>query len=106
MAVPPYTYSWNGGVSGSTVSGLSAGNYTVTVMGSKGCTSTSTATIIPPPPLIGQLTKGTANCNGCGCKEWLMITASGRTSPYSYSWRMVMLTDQKSALPRRLQHKY
>ncbi|MBI2270997.1 MAG: hypothetical protein HYU69_11690 [Bacteroidetes bacterium] len=82
----PYTYSWSGGLSGSTVSGLSAGNYTVTVRDSKGCSSTSTATIISSPPLVGQFTKGTASCSGCGCKEWLMITATGGTSPYSYSW--------------------
>ncbi|MBI2271759.1 MAG: SBBP repeat-containing protein [Bacteroidetes bacterium] len=36
--------------------------------------------------LSGQFTKGAANCIGCGCKEWIMITASGGTNPYTYSW--------------------
>ncbi|MBI2271849.1 MAG: hypothetical protein HYU69_16020 [Bacteroidetes bacterium] len=31
-------------------------------------------------------TKGTANCTGCGCKQWIMINATGGTSPYFYSW--------------------
>ncbi|MBI2268807.1 MAG: SBBP repeat-containing protein [Bacteroidetes bacterium] len=36
--------------------------------------------------LAGQFTKGTSNCAGCGCKQWIMINAIGGTSPYSYSW--------------------
>jgi hypothetical protein len=36
--------------------------------------------------LSAQFIKGTANCMGCGCKEWIMVTASGGTTPYSYSW--------------------
>lgn len=83
----PYVYNWSAsGGSGSTVTGLTAGNYTVTVTDSKGCTGTSTASIISPLPLAGQFTKGTANCVGCSCKEWLMLTATGGTNPYSYSW--------------------
>lgn len=84
---PGYTYSWSNGMgSGFQVSGLSAGVYTVTVVDAKGCTASSTATIISPPALVGQFTKGTASCVGCGCKEWLLINATGGTSPYSYSW--------------------
>ncbi|MBI2270592.1 MAG: hypothetical protein HYU69_09605 [Bacteroidetes bacterium] len=84
----PYTYSWSapGGQTTQTVSGLSAGNYTVTVTDAKGCTGTTVATISSPPAISGQFTKGTANCIGCGCKEWVMITGLGGTSPYSYSW--------------------
>ncbi|MBL7892997.1 MAG: hypothetical protein JNL63_10230, partial [Bacteroidia bacterium] len=72
--------------SGFQVSGLSSGIYTVTITDNKGCTATASATIATPPALSGQFTKGTASCTGCGCKEWLMITATGGTSPYSYSW--------------------
>lgn len=83
----PYTYNWSvSGGTTSTVSGLTAGSYTVTVTDSKGCTTTSAATISSPPPLIGQFSKGTASCAGCGCKEWIMVTATGGTSPYSYFW--------------------
>ncbi|MBL7893193.1 MAG: hypothetical protein JNL63_11230, partial [Bacteroidia bacterium] len=83
---PGYVYTWSKGVSGSTASGLGPGIYTVTVTDSKGCVATSTAEIISPPALFGQFVKGTANCTNCGCKEWLMVNASGGTSPYSYSW--------------------
>lgn len=83
----PYTYSWSAlGGSGNTVTGLSQGIYTVTITDNKGCTSSTTAVLISPLALSGQFTKGTAGCIGCGCKEWIIVNASGGTSPYSYSW--------------------
>ncbi|MBI2268747.1 MAG: SBBP repeat-containing protein [Bacteroidetes bacterium] len=83
----PFAYNWSNGLgSGFQVSGLSAGNYTVTVTDSKGCSAISIATILSPPPLAGQFTKGTASCSGCGCKEWIMVNAAGGTNPYSYTW--------------------
>ncbi|MCC6691430.1 MAG: SBBP repeat-containing protein [Bacteroidia bacterium] len=36
--------------------------------------------------LTAQYTKGTANCSNCGCKEWIMVNATGGTAPYSYTW--------------------
>lgn len=85
---PAFTYNWSTGVSGSgfQVSGLTAGIYTVTVKDSKGCTSVSTAVVISPSALSGQFAKGTAVCTGCACKEWIMVTGSGGTGPYSYTW--------------------
>ncbi|MBI2270636.1 MAG: SBBP repeat-containing protein [Bacteroidetes bacterium] len=84
---PPYVYNWSNGLgSGFQVSGLSAGTYTVTITDSKGCTATSNATIISPPALTGQFVKGTATCTNCGCKEWVLVNASGGTGSYSYSW--------------------
>ncbi|MBI2268725.1 MAG: PKD domain-containing protein [Bacteroidetes bacterium] len=82
----PYTYVWSNGSTGAVVSGLAGAGYTITVTDGKGCTGVSTATIVSPPPLVGQITKGTAACMGCGCKEWIMVTATGGTSPYSYTW--------------------
>ena len=38
----PYTYSWNTGASGATLSGLPQGSYTVTVTDANGCTSSQT----------------------------------------------------------------
>ncbi|MBI2269498.1 MAG: hypothetical protein HYU69_03975 [Bacteroidetes bacterium] len=60
--------------------------YTVTVTDANGCAATTMVVITSPPPLIGQFSKGSATCTGCDCKEWLMINATGGTSPYSYVW--------------------
>jgi hypothetical protein len=80
----PYMYVWSNGQSAQTATSLVSGNYSVTVVDSKGCTSTAITTI--DPPLAAQFIKGAANCTGCGCKEWIMVMASDGTSPYSYSW--------------------
>lgn len=82
----PYTYNWSNGQTTQTSTGLSGGNYTVTVTDQTGCSITKTTSVTSQNNLTGQFTKGTANCNGCGCKEWIIVTATGGTSPYSYFW--------------------
>lgn len=82
----PYNYTWSNGQTSQTGTGLAAGNYTITISDAAGCTTTIPFSVVSPPPIIGQFTKGTANCSDCGCKEWIMVTASGGTSPYTYSW--------------------
>ncbi|MBI2270987.1 MAG: SBBP repeat-containing protein, partial [Bacteroidetes bacterium] len=82
----PYSYLWSTGNSTQTVTGLSAGQFTVTVTDKNSCTAIATIVIISPVKLVVQFDKGTANCAGCGCKEWIMINAVGGTSPYSYLW--------------------
>jgi hypothetical protein len=44
-AYPPYTYSWSNGAATATISGLAAGNYTVTVTDSTGCPATASITL-------------------------------------------------------------
>lgn len=82
----PYTYNWSNGQTTQTTTGLSAGTYTITVTDKRGCTVTSVSALISPPLLSGQFTKGAANCLGCGCKEWILVNASGGAGPYSYTW--------------------
>lgn len=82
----PFVYNWNNGQTTQTATGLSTGNYTVTVTDSKTCTAITTIAIVSPPPLTAIFTKGTANCIICGCKEWIMVTAANGTGPYNYSW--------------------
>ncbi|MBI2271002.1 MAG: SBBP repeat-containing protein [Bacteroidetes bacterium] len=93
----PFSYMWSNGSStlnttnnSNTITGLCPGTYTVTA--TSNCNQTQTATFVITGAscntctLTGQFTKGTANCTGCGCKEWIMVTATGGTGPYSYSW--------------------
>jgi len=66
--VGPYTYSWTGGSTASTASGLSAGSYTVMVTDANGCTSQSTVTVTQPTALTS-----TASVTGC---QWMYESVS------------------------------
>jgi hypothetical protein len=84
-----FTYSWSNGIttvtSGSSqISNLPSNTYSVTVTDAKGCSATSSAVI--DPPFAAQYIKGTINCAGCGCKEWIMVTPLNGRAPYTYIW--------------------
>lgn len=82
----PYAYSWTpSGGSNATGTGLAAGNYTVTVTDSNACMATTGVTITQPSVLIA--TMGAIHnppCNGDTGNA--VVTLSGGTSPYTYSW--------------------
>lgn len=80
----PYNYNWNNGSTSAFAPNLAAGNYTVTVTDSAGCTFNSTFTISQPTAL--DLTTNftddtTNNCSGTG-----LAIATGGVLPYSFSW--------------------
>ncbi|MGD1847719.1 MAG: PKD domain-containing protein [Salibacteraceae bacterium] len=83
---PNYTYSWSTGGSTSGISGLSAGNYTVTVTDNLNC-DTSLTIALNQPGLLGLLQDSLRNisCNG-GTDGAIRVAASGGTPPYAYQW--------------------
>ncbi|HEY4797659.1 MAG TPA: hypothetical protein VII99_01160, partial [Bacteroidia bacterium] len=87
--VSPYTYLWS--LAGSSiattaaVTGLCAGNYSVEVSDSHGCTNSNTVAITQPSSVSVITTKTDASCSG-SCDGKVTATASGGTSPYTYLW--------------------
>jgi hypothetical protein len=81
-----YSYSWapSGGTN-ATASGLTKGDYTVTVTDSKNCTASQTFTISEPQPLSVSASKIDILCNGATTGQ-ASVTVSGGNSPYTYSW--------------------
>ncbi|MBF4465046.1 T9SS type A sorting domain-containing protein [Flavobacterium sp. LC2016-12] len=83
---PSYTYSWSpSGGTGASASGLSAGDYTVTITDSKGCTLAKTINVGTPTEISGTISKVDVSCNG-GSNGSATVTASGGTAGYSYLW--------------------
>ncbi|MBS4044149.1 MAG: tandem-95 repeat protein, partial [Chitinophagaceae bacterium] len=85
----PYTYSWNTSPikTTATATGLSAGTYIVTVTDNNGCTSTSSVTITQPTSSLLSSISSITNVNCFGQNTGAATaTASGGTSPYTYSW--------------------
>ena len=79
--VPPFNFAWSNGDSTATADSLCAGSYVVTMTDSLGCTSSDTAVITEPAPLVSVYTADFTNCN---C-VYTMIS-NGGTSPYTYLW--------------------
>lgn len=81
----PYSYNWfpSGGNS-STATGLSSGDYTVTVFDTTGCSSKVQINIPQPTQLVFHSTLQNAICNGSSGSVSVNIT--GGTFPFIYSW--------------------
>ncbi|OEK07022.1 hypothetical protein BFP71_05025 [Roseivirga misakiensis] len=80
-----YTYAWSTGATGSSVSGLTAGGYSVTITDASGCSIVENYTIIDPAPIGLTFTKDDVVCKGASTGN-IDITPSGGTAPYSYLW--------------------
>lgn len=81
-----YTYNWMpGGYATSSVTGLCAGTYTVTVSDANGCAKTATVTLTQPGVLTSVPTGTNISCFGV-CDGTVNANAASGTSPYTYAW--------------------
>jgi len=93
----PYTYSWNpSGQNTQTSTGLSAGNYTVTVIDISGCSSTVSVAITQPSLLTSNSSSTLATCGSSNGSA--SVTGSGGTINYTYSWSNGQLTQTATGL--------
>jgi PKD repeat protein len=81
---PAYTYHWSNGQTTATLSGVAAGNYSVTVNDASGCSGTAAETISQPAALNISVTSTGASCGSSTGSA--SATVSGGTSGYSYLW--------------------
>ncbi|MEM6964221.1 MAG: gliding motility-associated C-terminal domain-containing protein [Bacteroidota bacterium] len=81
----PFTYAWSNAMTGNTINGLVAGNYTVTATGNGGCTSTTMVTITEPTALTVTGT-GTNVTTAGGDDGTATASATGGTPTYTYAW--------------------
>ncbi len=83
---PSYTYNWSDGVTTPNRSGLTAGNYSVTVTDSKGCTATSNNINVPQSAVIvAAPTVTNVPCFGQSTGA-ITLAVSGGAAPYTYQW--------------------
>ncbi len=93
---PPYMYIWQGGQTTSTLTGLSAGQYRVTVTDLNGCSATRVMNVSAPPTLTATVTSTNANCGVTGTAT---VTPGGGTPTYSVSWSIGSNNTTISAMP-------
>ena len=82
-----FTYNWSPGAQTTdTITGLSAGNNTLTVTDAVGCVATMMFTITEPALLSGSITTSTnLSCNGANDGTATFTATNGQT-PYTYLW--------------------
>lgn len=81
-----YTYSWSNGSSGTSVSGLSAGSYSVTVTDGNGCQASAGTLVNSLGGATVAVTSLTnATCYG-GHDGAAAVSASGGSGIYTYTW--------------------
>jgi|GEM_PF-1288078 len=87
---PPFSYSWNTSPvqTSPTATGLSAGNYAVTVTDNTGCIGLQSVTITQPPGMTVTSANVSATCYG-GTNGSVSVFPANGTPPYSYSWNSV-----------------
>lgn len=80
----PYSYLWSNGQTGSTITGLTSGNYSVEVTDFYGCNLSKSTTITDVNPIgLGLFTSTAPSClqsNGV-----INMTVTGGTEPFYYS---------------------
>jgi len=81
----PYAFSWSSMSVDSVATGLSAGNYDVTITDANGCPSISSVTIDQPTALQASTTPVDVSCFGLADGE-ATATATGGTGAYNYLW--------------------
>ncbi|MCB0534839.1 MAG: PKD domain-containing protein [Saprospiraceae bacterium] len=79
--VPPYSYLWSNGQTGSTAQNLAAGTYTVTVTDAVNCTASATATVPESAPLA--YTNFITQCRPGDTTYLVALRLTGGTPPYS-----------------------
>ena len=96
--IAPYAYQWSTGTTGTTTSGLIAGQYTVTVTDHNGCVQSTQLTVTQPDLLQLQSTVSPILCFGQS-NAAIVITPNGGVTPYSYSWNTGATSSSLSSLP-------
>jgi hypothetical protein len=94
--VLPYSYAWSNGANTSSVSGLAAGSYDVTVTDAVGVTATCGVVLQNPPAPSAVIAGNDILCNGVSTT--LTVAASGGSS-FTYLWSTGATTASITVVP-------
>lgn len=83
--IAPYSYSWSTGDDTPTLGNLSAGNYSLILTDTGGCTDSAQIELTGPEAMELILTASPASCADTGDGS-ISSSLSGGTSPYTYRW--------------------
>ncbi len=81
----PFAFNWSNGETTSTITGLIAGSYTITLTDNNACTVVESYTITEPGLLTTLPVVTDVDCNGNNNGQ-IQSVNSGGVAPYSFSW--------------------
>ena len=81
----PFTYSWSNNGTTDVITGLDAGQYTVTVVDAVGCTQTVSGNVTQPALLEAATAVDNVSCHGTA-NGVVELTVTGGTNPYTFDW--------------------
>lgn len=94
----PYSFIWSNSQTTEDVSGLTTGNYTVTVNDNHSCSATATVSISQPSfPITVNSTITDVTCNGQSNGS-IAISVTNGSTPYTYNWGSGITTQNRTAL--------
>jgi hypothetical protein len=93
-----YVYVWSTGSNVDSITGLTAGTYTVTLTDANGCTTSQSATVTQPTTINLSITvDSNASCGG-SATGGLTASASGGVGTLSYAWNTSATTTSITGL--------
>ncbi|MGC8865972.1 MAG: gliding motility-associated C-terminal domain-containing protein [Bacteroidales bacterium] len=84
--IPPYSISWQNGLTGDTLSGIPAGVYTAQIYDFTGCQLWLTDTLVEPDSIHIEAQVVPQRCHGGAADGSIHLTISGGVSPYTVLW--------------------
>ncbi len=93
----PYTFIWSNGATTQNISGVAAGNYSLTITDASPCTETYFASVNQPSKIIVS-----GNTQNETCEQsngFIDVTVQGGVSPYSYSWNTGDASEDLNNIP-------
>jgi hypothetical protein len=93
-----YNYDWSNTSVTQDLSGITAGNYSVTVTDGHGCTSGTSVVITEPTVLTLTTFQANVGCNG-GSNGNVDLNVSGGTLSYGYLWNNGAISQDISSIP-------
>ena len=90
-SVPPYSFSWNTGVTSQNLVNVPAGQYNVSIVDDNGCADARDITLSEPSAFSSNHTTSDYNGYHISCYDakrdgWIGFTIGGSVSPYTFSW--------------------
>jgi hypothetical protein len=84
----PYTYVWSNGATSQNISGVEAGDFSVTVTDANGCTLSSSTFTVSSPSSALEASVEVIDATGNGIADGsATVTVSGGDGPYTFSWQ-------------------